>query len=645
MANHLAAERSPYLLQHAGNPVDWYPWGPEALGRARAEDRPVLLSIGYAACHWCHVMAHECFEDPAIAAQMNAGFVNVKVDREERPDLDAIYQTVCQMTGRGGGWPLTIFLTPELRPFFVGTYFPPEPRHGLPALPQVLAAVRQAWEDRRAEVERVAAQWTEALAQAEDLGGGASAPPSIIANSTAEAGKRLLANADPAHGGFGRAPKFPTPEGLELLLRAGGEPRAHALLTLVRMAEGGIYDQLGGGFHRYSVDEAWRVPHFEKMLYDNALLPPLYLAAYQLTQEGLFARVARETCAFLLRELAAPDGGFYGTLDADSEGGEGSFYVWTAEEMRAAGGEEALRRFGVTPEGNFEGGATVLRAVEEAPDELKRRLLAVRGLRSRPARDEKILTGWNGLAIGALAQAGRILGEDAFTEAATRAAAFLRAGLAAGEDGLLHVHGRPIAGFLQDYAYLTGGLIDLYEATFDGTWMRWAMALARGAVARFESDGAFYQTEAGLSDLIHRPRDLLDAGTPSGESAMVRALLRLAPWTGDDATARKILDARLAAAAAQPWGQASLLCAADFAPLEVALAGQPPAEWLRRLAARYLPNLVLSRIDPAWPEPVPPLWEGKAPSVGGRPRAWVCRDFTCSLPLTSWDEVAAALGG
>ena len=353
MANHLAGERSPYLLQHAENPVDWYPWGPAALARARAEDRPLLLSIGYAACHWCHVMAHECFEDPAIAAQMNAGFINVKVDREERPDLDAIYQSICQITGRSGGWPLTVFLTPELRPFFVGTYFPPQPRHGLPALPQVLAAVRQAWDGRRAEVERVAAQWTDALAQAEDLAGGASAPPSATPSSTAEAAQRLLGNADPAHGGFGRAPKFPNPEGLELLLRAGGQMRAHALLTLRRMAEGGIYDQLGGGFHRYSVDEAWRVPHFEKMLYDNALLPPLYLAAFQLTGQDLFARVADQTCAFLLRELAAPDGGFYGTLDADSEGGEGRFYVWTAEQMRAAGGEEALRCFGVTPEGNF----------------------------------------------------------------------------------------------------------------------------------------------------------------------------------------------------------------------------------------------------------------------------------------------------
>jgi uncharacterized protein YyaL (SSP411 family) len=645
MANHLAGERSPYLLQHVNNPVDWYPWGDAAIARARAEGKPILLSIGYAACHWCHVMAHECFEDPAIAAQMNDGFVNVKVDREERPDLDAIYQGICQIAGRPGGWPLTVFLTPELRPFFVGTYFPPKPRHGLPALPEVLDAVRQAWETRRAEVERVAAQWTAALAQAEDLEASARSLASTTANSTAEAAQRLLGHFDRTHGGFGRAPKFPNPEGLELLLRAGGEARAQALHALRQMARGGIYDQLGGGFHRYSVDAAWQVPHFEKMLYDNALLPPLYLAAHQITGEDLYARVARETCAFLLRELGAPDGGFYGTLDADSEGEEGRFYLWSHDEVVAVAGPEAARAYGVTPEGNFAGGRAVLRYVQEPPAGARAKLLAAREKRPRPARDEKILTGWNGLAISALAQAGRILGEPGFTEAAGRTAAFLRRELAVGEDGLLHVHGRAIRGLLQDYAYLCNGLIDLYEATFDTAWIRWALALSRGAVARFCADGAFYQTEAGQADLIHRPRDLMDAGTPSGEGLMVRALLRLASWTGDDAVARRVLERRLAAALQRPWGQASLLCAADFVPVELTLAGEPPAAWLQRLAARYLPNLVLSRVDPAWPGDPPPLWAGKAPAPDGRPRAWVCRGFTCSLPLQSWVEVEAALAG
>ncbi|HVB11430.1 MAG TPA: thioredoxin domain-containing protein [Bacillota bacterium] len=650
MANHLAGQLSPYLLQHQDNPVDWHPWGDEAIALARAQAKPILLSIGYAACHWCHVMAHECFEDPQIADQMNAGFVNIKVDREERPDLDAIYQTICQITGRSGGWPLTVFLTPDLKPFFVGTYFPPQPRHGLPALPQILGAVRQAWETRRDEVDRVAAEWTSALAQAEHLEAGtasrgtAAIPGSVApAVTTASSADRLLAQVDRTHGGFGHAPKFPNPEGLELLVRAGGEARVQALFTLRQMAKGGVYDQLGGGFHRYSVDAAWQVPHFEKMLYDNALLPPLYLTGWQLTGEELFARVARETCGFLLAELAAPEGGFYGTLDADSEGEEGRFYVWSRAEVLRVAGEEAAQAFGVTAEGNFEGGRTVLQRVAEPPADAVGKLLAARAQRVRPGRDEKILTGWNGLALGALAQAGRVLGNQSFTEAAVRTAAFLRRELADGEDGLLHVHGRPIKGFLQDYAYLCNGLIDLYEATFDGQWVRWAMALARGAVARFETDGAFYQTEAGLSDLIHRPRDLLDSGTPSGESLMVRALLRLAAWTGDEAVARRVLEARLPAAAARPWGQASLLCAADFQPLEVTVAGTPPVAWLRRLAERYLPDLVLSQVDPAWPGELPALWMGKAPAPDGSPRAWVCRGFTCSLALVTWEQIEAAL--
>jgi uncharacterized protein YyaL (SSP411 family) len=637
MANHLASESSPYLLQHKDNPVDWRPWGPEALALAKSQDRPILLSIGYAACHWCHVMAHESFEDPAIAAEMNAGFVNIKVDREERPDLDAIYQSICQITGRSGGWPLTVFLTPALQPFFVGTYFPPEPRHGMPSLPQILGAVRQAWESRREEVLQVAASWTGALAQADSLGARADARAFTIASSA----ERLLANFDSTHGGFGRAPKFPNPEGLELLLRAGGQARAQALFALRQMARGGICDQLGGGFHRYSVDEAWQVPHFEKMLYDNALLPPLYLAGWQLTGEDLYARVARETCAFMLRELAGPEGGFFGTLDADSEGEEGRFYLWSHDEVVALAGPEAARAYGVTPEGNFEGGRTVLQLVEQPPAGAREKLLAARGKRVRPARDEKVLTGWNGLAVSALAQAGRVLGEPAFTKAAARCAAFLRAELAAGEDGLLHVRGIP--GFLQDHAYLCNGLIDLYEATLDSAWIRWALALARGAVARFYADGAFYQTEAGAADLIHRPRDLMDAGTPSGESLMVRALLRLAPWTGDDAAAREVLDRRLGAAVARPWGQASLLCAADLTPVEVTLAGDPPPAWLRRLGERYLPNLVLSRLDPGWPGEPPALWMGK--SAAGGPRAWVCQGFACSMPLQSWDEIEAALKG
>ncbi|MFO7273845.1 MAG: thioredoxin domain-containing protein [Bacillota bacterium] len=670
-------EASPYLQQHAYNPVDWYPWGPEALERARREDKPIFLSIGYSSCHWCHVMERESFADPAIAAIMNEHYVCIKVDREERPDLDDIYQTICQMVTRSGGWPLSVWLTPDQKPFYVGTYFPPSPRYGRPGFPQVLLALARAWREKRAEVEEVAENWARGIAQSDAL-----LPPSGPVPDRqliADAARALAARVDRQHGGFGGAPKFPNTPALELLLRcwkATGDQEFLGLVTLTlrKMAEGGIYDQLGGGFHRYSVDARWAVPHFEKMLYDNALLPPVYLAAWQATGEPVFRRIVEETLDYVLREMTHPDGGFYSTTDADSEGEEGKYFVWDPQEIAAVLGPDLgallCRYYGVTEAGNFEHtGKTVLHMAEPAEAlaadlglpaeeverrlaEGRRRLLEARQRRVPPFRDEKILTGWNGLMITAMARAGRALRRPEYTEAARRAAEFVLTRLADGGGGLWRrfKDGQVgIPGYLEDYAFLAAGLIDLYEATFDERYLREALRLTGETLRRFyDGAGSFHLTESRAEPLIHRPRDTMDASVPSGTAVAVMNLLRLQPYRRDDRfrqVAEEVFRAHGELMSRAPGGTATLLQALDLyfsGPTEVTLVGDPPEEWLEALGRRYEPNLVLTRI-PA-PRDDAPIWAGKA-AVDGAPTAYVCRNFACSPPATTWDELAHHLGG
>ena len=674
MPNRLAAESSPYLRQHADNPVDWFPWGQAAFDAARAGDRPILLSVGYAACHWCHVMAHESFEDQDVADVVNAHFVAIKVDREEHPDVDAIYQTVCQAATGQGGWPLTVFLTPDRRPFYAGTYFPPRARYGRPGFRELVLGIAHAWKEDRARVLEVAEQWTDMLQRVERglaAPGPEAVPPGPEALSSAA--EALLRSMDPLHGGFGEAPKFPSTEALEVLLRAGGHAADRAVFTLRAMAGGGIYDHLGGGFHRYSVDEAWAVPHFEKMLYDNALLAPLYLWGYQLTGDADLARVARQTLDYLLRDMRGPDGAFFSTEDADSLGPdghsqEGAFYTWTPAEVSEAVGAKAAplacRHFGVTEEGNFEGGRTVLhlQAMSVEPEQMepiRAAMLAFRNRRPRPGRDEKILAGWNGLAIAALAKAARILGEPRYADAAIAAAEFVLQKMAAGNGG---VHRRfmegtaGIAGTLEDYAYLTGALLDLYEATLESRWLGEAARLARQTVARFwEPDAvAFYLTEKGRADLIQRPRDDGDSGTPAAQSWAVMSLLRLRPYVADSAfddIPQAVFSRNVEMMRRHPRGMGSLLCALDLAargPVEVTLAlpeaAEAPEEWLQGLRARFIPNLSLSRVETAVPglDGIPPVWQGRG-QVDGKPTIWVCRDGTCRPPAHTWAAVKDAV--
>ncbi|HET7558834.1 MAG TPA: thioredoxin domain-containing protein, partial [Limnochordia bacterium] len=507
--NHLVHETSPYLLQHAYNPVEWHPWGDAALARAKAENKPILISIGYSACHWCHVMERECFEDPEIAALMNAHFVNIKVDREERPDLDHIYQLSAQMLGGGGGWPLNVFLTPDQRPFYAGTYFPPQDKYGRPGFPAVLTSLAKSFREQPERVAQIGAQITLALSELEGLQGGDGLPGGeVVERAVAE----LKAQFDDDWGGFGVAPKFPYAENLALFLtareRLGDEDAGQkALHTLRCMAEGGIYDQLGGGFHRYSTDDHWLVPHFEKMLYDNALLTPLYVEAYRITGDPFYADVVRATLAFVERELTHPDGAFYSTLDADSEGEEGRFYVWTPETVREAlaadDAELALARYGVTRRGNFEMNTTVLSitaSVDElalqfksTPAEIRARLAAIRAkllgaraVRVRPGRDEKVLVNWNGLMISAFAQAAVGLNEPAYAKAAARAADFIFARLWDGrtlQHSFLERPG-PAVGFLDDYAFLAQGLLDLYRATWELPHLKRALELTELTLTR-----------------------------------------------------------------------------------------------------------------------------------------------------------------
>src|SRR5918992_5861338 len=591
MPNRLAQETSPYLLQHKDNPVDWYAWGEEALARARGEERPILLSIGYSACHWCHVMERESFEDEQTAALMNERFVCVKLDREERPDLDSIYMEACQaMTGQGG-WPLNVFLTPEQVPFFAGTYFPPDSRMGMPSWRSVLEAVAKAWDERREEIVEGGAR------VAERLRGGALLKPSEQDFDDAkldDAVEALRGQYDRANGGFGGAPKFPPASALELLLRRGEtEMTSH---TLRAMASGGMYDQVGGGFARYSVDAHWLVPHFEKMLYDNALLARAYLHGWQVTGEPLFRRVVEETLDWALRELRAPEGGFYSALDADSEGVEGKFYVWSVEEMRAAlkgepDRDEAVAWFGATDRGNFEGRNIPVRGpgTPERLGEWRRRLYEVRAKRIWPGLDDKRLTSWNALMISALAEAGAVLERRDYLDADGRL-------LRTWKDG----QGR-LNAYLEDHAFLLEALLTLYESTFEPRWFAEARGLADTTIERFadEENGGFFETSSDHERLVARRKDPEDHPIPSGNSSAAFGLLRLAALTGEaeyESRAVSVLRLLHELAPRHPQAFGHLLQALDFHfadVKEVALVGADRAPLERAVRARFRPHLVL----------------------------------------------------
>jgi len=656
MPNRLAEETSPYLLQHRENPVDWYPWGPEALSRAREEDRPILLSVGYSACHWCHVMERESFEDPETAAYMNERFVNVKVDREERPDVDALYMEAVQaMTGQGG-WPMTVFLDPEGVPFHAGTYFPPEPRQGMPSFRMVLEAVAEAFAERREEIRERAPRVREGLgAIARVEAPGEALDEGLLDDAVAG----MRSSADTQRGGFGGAPKFPPAAALELLLTRGSADDV-VERTLDAMAAGGIYDQLGGGFARYSVDAAWLVPHFEKMLYDNALLARVYLHGWQRLGHERYRRVCVETLGWLLREMRGPEGGFYAALDADSEGEEGRFYVWTPEQVRAVLGERAgpvLEFYGVTERGNFEG-ANVLHlaggAAAPEPDGLadaRAALLEARAERVRPGLDDKRLTSWNALAIAALADAGAALGRDDYLDAARGCAAFVLERLRDGEGRLLRTYKEGEArlrAYLEDHAFMVEALLTLYEATFEREWFERAEEIAEQTVDHFVDSerGGFFTTADDHEELIARRKDVGDHPIPSGNSAAALGLLRLAALTGEGRYAEQadgVLRLFAPAAARQPEGFAHLLRALDFqlSPTrEVALVGDDLSELAATVRADFRPRLVLA----GGPEGsnTPPLLEGRA-SVDGRPAAYACENFTCRAPVTDSRQLAGAL--
>jgi uncharacterized protein len=648
MPNRLAGETSPYLLQHKDNPVDWQPWGEEALAEARERDVPILLSIGYSACHWCHVMERESFEDEATARYMNEHFVPVKLDREERPDLDAIYMEACQAITGQGGWPLNAFLTPEQVPFFAGTYFPPDDGRGMPSWMQVLASVATAWDERADEIRATSDK------VAQRLSGAAWIDPSdepLTQDLLDRAVSALTALEDPRNGGFGAAPKFPPASAVELLLRRGAvEPAARALSA---MANGGIYDQLGGGFARYTVDAGWLIPHFEKMLYDNALLARAYLHGWQVTGEPLFRRVCEETLDWALREMRGPEGGFLSALDADSEGEEGRFYVWTVEEVREALGDDAqpaLDYFGVLPGGNWEGKTILTRGADEPEnlESLRRRLYEARAQRVWPGLDDKRLTSWNALTISALADAGAVLERRDYLDAARECADFLMTGLM--EDGRLlrtwkDGRGR-LNAYLEDHAYLLEALLSLYEATFEPRWFSAARELADTMIERFgdPEKGGFFETSSDHERLVARRKDPEDHPIPSGNASAAYGLLRLAALTGEHEYERQglgVLRLFVELAPQHPNAFAHLLQGLDFhlAPVrEIALAGDDVGALERVVRGEFRPHVVMA----GGPSDGVPLLEGRGP-VDGKATAYVCERFACKAPVTEPAELEALL--
>ena len=681
--NALTNETSPYLLQHAGNPVDWQPWGPEALDRALREDKPILLSIGYSACHWCHVMAHESFEDEETARLMNELYVNIKIDREERPDIDKIYQTAHQLLARrGGGWPLTVMLTPDDHaPFFAGTYFPDSPRHGMPSFRQVLTGVARLYRERRDDIRRQNASLIEALAGL-DPGAGAEAGATLTAAALDAARVALMQSHDPRHGGFGDAPKFPHPTNLERLMRDyaarptsadGAAALAAATFTFRKMCGGGLYDHAGGGFCRYSVDAMWMIPHFEKMLYDNGPLLSVAAELHQITGDDVFARVARGTAAWVMREMQSPEGGFYSTLDADSEGEEGKFYVWTPDEVRSLVSEDEFpalaSRFGLDRAANFEGshwhlhvfrevadvardtGATQTET-EERIDRALAKLFEARSHRIRPGRDEKVLTSWNGLMIKGMATAGRILGAPELVASAERAVEFIRGTM--WSDGRLHAtykDGRArFNGYLDDYACLADGVLALLESRWSARDLEFVIALGDAMIEHFEDreNGGFFFTADDHERLIHRPKPMMDDSLPSGNGVAATVLGRLGHLLGDTRylrAAERVLHAAREGLERFPHAHTALLVALEefLEPPEIVVIRAEPGElepWRARAMAGYAPRRVVVAI-PNDASDLPALLAERAPR--GSPVAYVCEGHVCDAPITGFDAFHARL--
>ena len=690
-ANRLMGETSPYLLQHAYNPVNWYPWGEEALSLAKQQDKPVFLSIGYSACHWCHVMERESFENEEIAAVLNEHFISIKVDREERPDLDEVYMAAVQLLTGAGGWPMSVFLTPDLKPFYAGTYFPPADVQGRPGFVTVLNGVVSAWRDRHDEIHRSAEQITETICER-------VAPMKIIGGAVTEeltlnGAASLKASFDRMHGGFGGAPKFPPAAAIALLLRQHLRTRDKPLLdmaafTLSRMAYGGMYDQIGGGFHRYSVDARWLVPHFEKMLYDNALLAQVYLEAFQATHNPLYRRIAAETLNYVLRDMTDPEGGFHSSEDADSEGQEGKFYLWTRQEVLDAlgsgDGDLFCAFYGVREEGNFESqepyhaGRNILHVARSAETvanefqmkvddlgrklwELRAKLLAIRNQRVRPGRDDKILTSWNALMISALAQGYEVLEDPRYRAAAEAAGDFIVYNMML-DGGLLRTYRKGesrIPGFLDDYAFTTLAFMDLYEATFELRWISLADVFARKMIMSFfdEAGKRFFFAPGSQKDLIARSCPTRDGAEPSGNSMAAIALLRLARFVDDwgyEKRARQILEGNAAAMKEAPQAYMKMLCAVDLLlhpPREIVCVGKPQnadtQALLRALHAHFIPNKVVALIDPAGPDAPDaeqriPLLKGKK-MISGKATAYLCKEFACGAPWTTPEDFAKAL--
>ena len=684
MPNRLINETSPYLLQHAHNPVDWYPWGQEALERAKAEDKPIFLSIGYSACHWCHVMERESFEDEAIAVLMNERFINIKVDREERPDLDAVYMEAVQILTGSGGWPMSVFLTPEGKPFYGGTYFPPVDYHNMPGFPRMLRSISEIYKDRRGEIDRTVEQLASNMGRFGQL---AKVDTPLTVDILHQAYSNLATSFDYQNGGVGAAPKFPQPMALELLLRYNHHGHSEQALemvnlTLENMAQGGIYDQIGGGFHRYSTDTYWLVPHFEKMLYDNALLARLYLHAYLVTGSPLYRRITEETLEYVLREMTDPLGGFYSAQDADSEGEEGKFFVWTPGEVRAAlgeaDGEIFCGYFGVTDGGNFEGN-NILNISQEAAsysaeqgvpldrlqgaiDRGKSILRDVREQRVHPLRDDKVLVSWNGLMLRAFAEAAVALDRADYLSAAVNNANFLLDAMR-NQGRLLRTYRggqAKLLGYLEDYAFLADGLLALYEATFEPRWLDEAAALADSMIDLFWDEEAsfFYDTGSDHESLVVRPRDIFDNAQPCGGSVACDLLLRLALITGNQeyvnkatTSLRGLHELMLRA----PAGTGHWLAALDFyvsTPKEIALIGprQDPSthRLMDTIFSRYLPNKVVVGAETGQapsggllPADLP-LLQGRG-MVDGKPTAYVCQNYACQLPVTDPESLAAQL--
>ena len=684
-ANALAGETSPYLLQHADNPVDWQPWGPEALDRARREDKPILLSIGYSACHWCHVMAHESFEDEETARLMNELYVNIKVDREERPDIDKIYQTAHQLLARRtGGWPLTVILTPDDHaPFFAGTYFPDAPRHGMPSFRQILDGVARLYRERRDDIRRQNASLIEALAGLEPgTGDGAEAEAPLTGAALGTARAALMQSYDRRYGGFGDAPKFPHPSNLERLMRDyaarpasadGAAGLAAATFTFRKMCGGGLYDHVGGGFCRYSVDAMWMIPHFEKMLYDNGPLLSVAAELHQISGDAVFARVAHETAAWVMREMQSPEGGFYSTLDADSEGEEGKFYVWTPDEVRSLVSEAELpalaSRFGLDRAPNFEGSHWHLHAFREVSDVARdigateaetaeridralAKLFEARSRRVRPGRDEKVLTSWNGLMIKGMATAGRILGAPDLVASAERAVEFIRGTMWSG--GRLHAtykDGRArFNGYLDDYACLADGLLALLASRWSERDLEFVIALADAMLEHFEDrdNGGFFFTADDHERLIHRPKPMTDDSLPSGNGVAATVLGRLGHLLGDPRylrAAERALHAAREGLERFPHAHTTLLVALEeyFEPPEIVVIRAEPDEldpWRARATAGYAPRRVVVAI-PNHASDLPDLLAQRAPR--GSPVAYVCEGHVCDAPITGFDAFHARL--